>query len=701
MSSPTPTPTPTPGEPSVKQEINGNAALRDLNIAARDNNITNYLTGLRRLRPRKVSPAKLMPANRFVTPDDENNTNFDRARQAIRASFGSTTTRIVVLLAPEEHGRKSAALRLLDTTNLPPDRIFELRPDWDEPDVGCLPEERSAGYLLNLRGVTEPLPEAFYDDLVTYASCLRNADSYMIITATKTVWSQARAAGSLAGIFVAEIGLPDPAKVVKRRLESDENEDTRARSGWIDNTESVFCGLPPENCAPGEAVLLASIIARAKHIKDDDALDEYRGWESHLSKWFSGGPEAVEERAVRISGAFLDKAPAAVVLNSADLLLAAPKIELPMPAGGLLARPDAQSRLKPAGMSFDASTGAASLVHESQGPAILRYLWTKHPQLSDEVLTEWLQQISQGPVKDHLDALASSLTQLAETVDIGPIFDLAEGWLRNDGKQYLELVGDLISDLAVHPTLGSKARAELATWAKGKKESARQRAVARACSGSFGKTYPSQALTRARYILNSPGSGEARQEAIDALRVLARDAELTPLVVDTVVDWIANSGKQTGTPTDVFFDVFVAPSTEEQQDDAPLCSALAQIGEPGEAICRRLLEGWQHVFQVSDDPSRARNALLSWRQSAESGKIPQDPVVAIIIALGRDPGIASPFIKAVFTEEGPLKNVLIEALVAEIRQDVRGVDAAPEAPPETEAKEQPDHSANEAADEAR
>ncbi|MFE3551552.1 hypothetical protein ACFXN2_23155 [Streptomyces kronopolitis] len=685
----------------MKQDVNGNAALGDLNIAGRDNNITNYLTGLRRLRPRKVSPDKLMPANRFVTPDDEHNTNFDRARQAIRTSFGSTATRIVVLLAPEEHGRKSAALRLLATTNLPPDRIFELRPDWDEPDVDCLPKERSAGYLLNLRGVTEPLPDDFYDDLVAYASGLRNADSYMVITATTTVWSQARAAGAHSGILVAEIGLPDPEKIVKKYLESDESEDTRARSGWIGDTESVFHGLLPEHCAPGEAVRLASIIARAKHIKDDEALDEYHGWESHLSQWFSGGSDAVEERAVRIAGAFLDKSPAAAVLNSADLLLAAPKVDLPMPEGGLLAMPDAQSRLKPAGMSFDVTTGAASLVHESQGPAILRYLWTKHPQLSDEVLTEWLQEISQGPAKEHLGALASSLTQLAETVGIAPIFGLAEGWLQNDGKQYLELVGDLISDLAVHPTLGSQARAELATWARGKKEPARQRAVARACSGAFGKTYPSQALTRARYILNSPGSGEARQEAIDALRALACDAELTPLVVDTVVDWIANSGRQTGTPIDVFFDVFVAPSTERQQEKAPLSAALARGGEPGEAICRRLLEGWKHVFQASDDPSHAQNVLLSWRQSAENGQISQGPVVAIIIALGRAPGIASPFIKAVFTEEGPLKNVLIEALVAEIRQDVSGADAPPGAPPENEVTGQTLRSANEAAGEAQ
>ncbi|MFC8871162.1 hypothetical protein ACFUAC_26490 [Streptomyces sp. NPDC057148] len=654
---------PTPPETSVKQDVKGNVVHGPQNVAGRDNNITNYLTGLRHLRPHQVDPDKLMPANRFVSPGS----NYDRAAQAVRLSFGSTANvRIVVLLAPEEHGRKSAGLRLLAATNVSAGRVFELLPDWDEPDVACLPKERDAGYLLNLRGVTQPLPDAFYSDLVTYASGLRNAGSYMVITATKTIWSQVRAGGPHPEILVVEIERPKPDDIVKKYLESDEN--TRGRSAWIDNKEGVFYDLLPEECAPGEAARLASILAKAKHIEDEDALDEYKGWESHLSDWFSGGREGVETRAVRIAGAYLNKAPAAVVLNSADLLLAAPKINLPIPEGGLLAMPDAPSRLEPAGVSFDADTGVASLAHESQGPAILRYLWTRHTQLSQEVLTQWLQDISQGPAKDYLDALASALTQLAETVGIAPIFDLAEGWLRNGGKQHLELVGDLISDLAVHATLGSQARAELARWAAGKSEPARQRAVARACSGSFGKEYPSQALTRARYVLSSPGSEEARTDATKAVRVLASDGDLAPLVTDTVVKWITNSGKPTGTQLNVFYDVFSVPSSPDQLEKSPLAVALTQPGEPGDAIRRRLLEGWQHIIEQSADVVHAQHTLLNWRQGAEMGLLPQGPVVDIIIALGRATGIVNPPIRDVVKEEGPLRDALIVALFTEVQR---------------------------------
>ncbi|MCC3774737.1 hypothetical protein [Streptomyces sp. UNOB3_S3] len=682
-----PSPIPTPADPAMKQNIKDNVVLGDQNIAGRDNNITNYLTGLRHLRPRPVNPDKLMPANRFVGPGDI----FDKASQAVRLHFGGmANVHIVVLLAPEKYGCRSAGLRLLAAANVAGDRMFELLPDWDEPDVACLPEERGTGYLLNLRSVTQPLPEAFYSDLVTYASTLRKVGSCMVIATTKAAWSQARAGGLQPEILVTEIERPDPTAVVRKYLESDER--TRDRSGWIDNEESVFHGLLPGDCAPGEAVRLASIMAKAKGIRDAEALDEYQGWESHLSTdWFVGGSEGVETRAVRIAGAFLDKAPAVAVLNSADLLLATPEINFPKPKGGLLAMPDAPKRLDPAGMSFDAATGTASLVHESQGPAILRYLWTKHRQLTEEVLTQWLQDISQGPAKNHLDAIAAALTHLAETVGVTPIFNLAEGWLRDGGKRHQGLVGDLLSELAVHPVLGSQARAELATWATGKTRPERQCAVAQACSGPFGTAYPSQALTRARYILYSPGTEEARKEAINAVRTLAVDDDLAPLVTDTVVTWITNAGKPIGTDRKVFFDVFSVPPSADRLENEPLAVALTKPGKAGEAIRQRLFDAWQQVVQHSDDPSQVQRILLGWRAGAETDCLPSGPVVDLIVALGRSTGIGGSFIKAVVKAKGPLKDALIDALFTDFLQDVEVEHDPLAAPQETKPAESRPH----------
>lgn len=652
------TPFPVPAEFVPRQHVTGNVTGRDLNLAGRDNNITNYLTGLRHLRPRTVVPDAYMPPPRFVVPP-----NFEKARRAVYLEDADTqSARVVVLVAPENSGRKSAALRLLMAAQIPSNRIFELLPDWENPDVACLPKERRAGYLLNLRGATQPLPQIFIDELIAYATELRAAESCLVITANEIVWSPRRVTGQLPGVAVVEIGRPQTTEIVKKYLQNEAGFGDRIT--WLDNADSVFRGLLPQDAAPDDAVRLASLITKAENAQDKDILDEYHGWETHLNEWFSeGGEDKVEERAKRISGAFLNGTPASVVLDSADLLLAAREINWPIPKGGPLAIADAERRLQSAGMAFDGITGIASLRHESQGPAILRRIWTKHVQLS-AVLTRWLQDVSQGPAKDHLGTLAASLAKLAETVGVAPIFALAEGWLQKGEKQHLKLVGDLISDLAVHPTLGSKSRSELARWAKGKEHPERQRAVALACMGIFGRTYPSQALTRARYIIDSPGNGSVRDEAIKAVRELAAEMDLAPLVIDTVIKWLTGSSEARVVRHDVFFEVYGSLSTFDRSSRSPVEIAFSLSGESGDAVRSRLFDGWKTIIAVDGNADRITESLLEWRRGAEDGRLPLNDVVDIVLTLGRIVGIMEPPFEAVIMPDGPFKDALITGLVA-------------------------------------
>src|SRR4051794_40833019 len=109
----------------VPQQVTGNWVEGDLAVAGRDNNITTYLTGLRRLRPRPVDPDVVMPENQFVEPEF-----FASALREIGSPIApSPPVRIVVMRAPEGHGRRSAALRLLASTPIPRGRHFELLPD--------------------------------------------------------------------------------------------------------------------------------------------------------------------------------------------------------------------------------------------------------------------------------------------------------------------------------------------------------------------------------------------------------------------------------------------------------------------------------------------------------------------------------------------------------------------------------------------
>ncbi|WP_157747105.1 hypothetical protein [Micromonospora echinofusca] len=632
--------------------MENNFAGRDINTAGRDNVITNYLTGLRRLRPRPVDPNIVMPPDRFAPP-----AGFDAALQSVRStSFLPARSRVIVLRAPESSGRRSAGMRLLADASVPAGRHFELLPDWDEPDVATLPEERNAAYLLNLRGVASPLPAQFFQDLVHYAGKLNAADSYLVVAASSDVWA-GRLPEAATGIRVVDIERPVPRKVVEQYLPAD-------RVIWLDDPGSSFFGVLPAESAPSEAVRLADVIVRAKGPVDVERLDEYLGWTDTVRSWFRGGSRDVESRAIRIAGAVLNEAPAAVILDSADVLLRAPEIDLPQEVGGLLARPDASKRLEPAGMSFDPVTGTAHLVHASQGPALLTYLWTQHIQLS-EVLTRWLQEISSGPARGNLDVLAGALTTLAQAVGISPVLKLVDGWLALNDVGSIDLVGDLLSDLAVHPTLGGKIRPELAKWAGGKSQPARQQAIARAVANEFGRTYTSQALNRVRSLLRSPGSEDVRQRALKALRRLIATPELTALTVDTLVKWISAETETATVEPGVFLNAF-SPFPNGKPVPEPLLQALSQGEEAGQAIRRRLIEGWVQVADREHRTGSVQDALLEWRRAAETNLVPEESFVDFMVSLGRHMGHVDPLFLNVVKAEGRLKDKLITRIFADV-----------------------------------
>lgn len=642
------------------QTVTGNTAGRDLNVAGRDNVFTAYLTGLRHIRPRPVNAHKEIPTDLFVEPPF-----FDSAIRAMNPpTAGTAVARVVALRAPEASGRRSSALRLLASTPIPDGRIFELLPDWDEPDVASLPQERSSGYLLNLRGVTQALPDQFYNDLVSHSSRLNEIDSYLVIAVSPTAWKRTWFDGIRHGVFVADIGLPSSIDIVKKYLRS--KPETSHRESWIDDEGSSFYGLLPESSSPSEAIRLAEIIAQANGPNDEERLDEYHGWQDRIGQWFSGGSEGVELRAIRIAGAILNGAPASVVLDSADLLLRTPEIDFPIERGGLLARPDARSRLKPAGISFDPITGAARLIHDSQGPAILQYIWREHTQLS-HVLIRWLQDVSQGPAHANIDILVSSLTRLAGLIGVEPILKLAESWLHKESNLSVQAVGSLMSELTLDSVLGGRVRIELGKWASGKSNPNRQLAAAYALQGVFGRNYPSQALTRARYLFVS-GTAQAKKEAVKAIKILASTPDLTARTVDTIVKWITPTEDRTPVDASLFLTIF-SPEIGSESDPRPLQVALNQGGQAGQAIQKRLLEGWLQVIRRKSHQVDEDNALLRWRQAAENDQLPQDAVVNMIIQLIRNIGILEPTVRNAIRPDGKLKDVLLDTALVGMQQD--------------------------------
>ncbi|MEU1053441.1 hypothetical protein ABZ397_12915 [Streptomyces sp. NPDC005876] len=575
---------------------------------------------------------------------------------------------VVVLLAPEAHGRRSAALQLLASVPSVQGRVFELLPDWEEPDESCLPKERNAGYLLNLRGLVDPLPDSFYSGLSAYATEARREGRYLVITAADRVWTRIHSAGPHSGIAVAPIGRPNAVEITKKVLESREN--TKDRGTWLTEDGSVFRDLLPEKAPPSDAVRLARVIAKAASIKDDAVLDEYRGWRDLLTKWF-GGTEVDEppKRAIRIATAFLDRGPASVVLNCADLLLKHPKVDWPAEKGGLLAGPDAATRLDQAEVDFDLVDGTASLEEKRPGlrRAMLKYLWLRREQLVP-VLRQWLQDISSadGPANNHLARLATALTELGETAGVGTVFDLVEKWLDSAKKEDRQLAAGLLSELAAHPVLGAQTRKKLAGWAKGKSSPVRQRAVAQACGGSFGRTFTSEALTRLRYMLEAPGDSLVQPAALATLRNLAVQPSLSLQVVDALASWCSTVQAGSG----IFLALLGLSDADSRSADLALVKQLlATEGSRGEAVRARLVDGWRQLFE--SDEREAGSALLRWRRAAESEELPAAEVVDLIIALAdvRSSPLNHP-IKQVITPAGPLHDQLVDRFLEKVLQSV-------------------------------
>ncbi|MFD9413299.1 hypothetical protein ACFWC9_01025 [Streptomyces goshikiensis] len=641
-----------------------NTVLGSQYNALRDNNVTNYLTGVRHLRPRPVDPLREMPNGQFVWPQ-----GFDDALRSMRPAHGGggSAVHVVVLLAPEAHGRRSAALQLLASVPAVQGRVFELLPDWEEPDESCLPRERNAGYLLNLRGVVDPLPADFYTGLSEYATAARSESRYLVVIASERAWVKS-GAGARSGIVVAPLGRPDAVEIVKKAL--DAQEATRGRADWLNEDESVFRDQLPEKAPPVDAVRLAAVIGKAVNFKDDSVLDEYRGWKELVNGWFGGtDPGEPPKRAIRISAAFLEGVPASVVLNCADLLLKHPKVNWPAEEGGLLAGPDAATRTEQAGVDFDPASGAASLEEKRPGlgQAVLQYLWLRREQLVP-VMRQWLQDISatKGPANDHLTRLATALTGLAETAGIATVFDLVDKWLDSVKKEDRQLAAGLLSQLAAHPVLGAQTRKKLAGWARGKSSPVRQRAVVQACGGSFGRTFTSEALTRLRYVLEAPGDSSVQPEAIATLRALAAQVDLSLQVVDAVVSWCGT----VPAGSDSFMALFGLAETDSRSAGIALVNQLLETpGAQGQAIRARLTDGWRHLFESDEDD--AWQALIRWRRAAEAGELPVVEVSDVIIDLAdvRSSPLNHP-IKRVIAPSGPLHDSLVDRFLDKVLQSV-------------------------------
>ncbi|GGO52116.1 hypothetical protein GCM10012287_35700 [Streptomyces daqingensis] len=600
------------------------SAGRDAFIAGRDNYIY-YITGLEQLRPHPVARHSVLSERLFVQPRMRSTNPTPEPFSADSMSGPG----VLVITSDGSSGRRTAALKQLDRW-LPADRpIFELFPDWEQPEVSRIPCRPGVGYLLNLTGVQEPLDTSFFENLPDYAEKARSSGTCLVIIAGEHLSNGALAATSeLATVPVLQLLRPPALDVALRRIAN--HPERHARTAWLREGESIFAGKLGGDQSPEEAVRFADIVIQSKGPEDTESLDRYLGWEHKLAQWFGGSDsDAPEKRAQQISAACLDGAPARVVLDAADALLASPSLNWPARVGGPLAGADDTQRCKAAEIDF-AQDGTVSISASRPGisHALLRHLWRNRPQLVP-VLSDWFSEISKprGIAEGHLSRLAEVLTAVAATEGPDAVLELTQEWLRADRARYTDLAVDVLSRLAVNPATGSRVRRELSGWARGHTMPERQRAVVSVCRGALGRDYPSIALKRLEYVLDENTIPEVRQEAVASLRHMLADWELSARALKTIVEWVCapQASERSGK---MFLEIF--DHTTATDSLAPIRGLLALEGTAGRSVRQLLSDGWRAVWRRVELRHQASHILDRWCEAADANELPPVAVEEII-----------------------------------------------------------------------
>ncbi|MFC9937781.1 hypothetical protein [Nocardiopsis alba] len=584
---------------------------RDLNYANRDNNfITNYITGLTHLRPHPLDREDMISDDLFVSA----------------SSAKPTKSNVCVVVGEPGSGRRTIGLKLLN--QMPPYApMFELFPDWEEPDAERIPCEKNSGYLLNLTGVHEVLSETFRQQLSIYASRAKENGTQLVIIANERTWPTRDNEIRNSQIDVRPHIKPSPFDIARRRIK--EKDETRA--DWLEKGKSNFADLLKPNTSPTRAVELASIVLQANGPSDSDAQDRFSGWNIQLEEWFASEAEKkeVDSRALQISASFLDGSPAGTVLAAADEFLKDPRLNWPELEGGALAAPDDKKRCDIANINF--SNGTISITASRPGIdlALIRYIWEGRPRLIP-VVTDWLTAISEpkGVAADSLKRLADVLSDVAMTAGPDAIMNLVKGWIKDKQKRRADLAVDVLDQLAVHPALGAQIRRELSIWAKGSTEVERQQAVVAVCQGRLGDEYPQIALTRLRYVLDRAKDRALQTEAITALHVLFAKPDRSTIVLKKLVDWAEEKDSEAFSGR-AFLEILRDPVTPGE-DPGTVRRLLDLQEDSSEAIRKMFRDGWLATCKREGMRPEVAQALSNWCDAVRDNALPAEAVGEII-----------------------------------------------------------------------
>ncbi|MET8012868.1 hypothetical protein ABZU86_13520 [Streptomyces sp. NPDC005271] len=527
----------------------------------------------------------------------------------------------LVLLGETGAGRRTAALRVLRDAGVPRERIRWLVLDEEQPRTEQIPHTDGHGFVLDLTSCSA-LPEDFYTGLADYQKEAEAAEAFLIILATPSTWDPR----TFTAVPTVRLARPPAREIAESHL----RHLADGRLDWL--TGAPLDALLAETTQASDAARLARLVAQANADDKDAVKQEFTNWQEHLRLWFEkhSKPEDLRERALLITAALLEAAPAEIVLAAADQLFA--EVGGTLPPGGALAGRDLNARLRTIQAArLDGESISLDAKRHGLAQAVLSYVWQQRPALRQPLL-EWASRITtpHGVAVRHLRRIADALALLSLLPGGRTVLAVATDWIDTGRSAHRELAVDVLEAMALDPVTGAGVRKQLYDWAHQKSTSeALATAVAEICAGKLGKMYPRVALTRLR-LLASRDDGRAREAVAKAVRALASIPEQRTRVLSEIVDWSESADetvRRAGTST------FLALAEDPNSTPASTATAQETANASDEALISQFfIRGWRAALLDRATAKKAYAHLAGWLDFSE---LPDDQVLPLTAAILR------------------------------------------------------------------
>ncbi|WP_438388663.1 HEAT repeat domain-containing protein [Actinopolyspora saharensis] len=549
-------------------------------------------------------------AERYVPPQDLlGETPGDEPETAFEVLHGH---KFLVIGAQEDHGGQFAASKRLgfELRERHPglvvreeviDSEFRLRAE------KLLLESEPAAVLIDLRDEANEDIQAVRRDMMGFTRQLERYRSFLIVI-IPSKWMSAFEESFPGKTHL--LGKPSPVEVFVQHLTRVDARALVEETGCVERLERLW---PPQVAEMAEAV--SDRIDRDE--SPEEALKSVLDSESHV--WTSTLRQEIERRqqegnfdwlGLLLAAAVLEGATAQHIVDASGQLLRCNELDVEQPVP--LLRPSPVTKLFELTKEYFDPDGR-QFPTPGFGPHVLRHFWSDHPDLHEPMLT-WLGGLPHK-IRDldssEMERIADRVAELAEEGGASIALRIARTWGRASldkdpkkappsttqvGRYQRSIAVRLLTNTAMHSTLGREVRQRLLAWSRDRTNIEIQLLTAEVCAG-IGQSFPRIALTRLKHLANSEDD-RVRAAVLDAVRRIGGELG-TSRFLSYVEEWFDDASP----PRLRMLSESVSGVLSEQSEQVEADSATSF---------------WQRAVDTMP-PEYLRPAVESWIRAAAAG----------------------------------------------------------------------------------